>query len=55
MNATLAKQEEEKKARQRADKTHFNEQATMWKKERDIWEEEDKRIQSKIMEINMAT
>jgi len=27
----------------------------MWKKERDIWEEEDKRIQSKIMEINMAT
>lgn len=44
MKATLAKQEEEKKKRSRDDKDHFNEQAVMWKKERDLWEEEDQRI-----------
>lgn len=37
MKATLAKQEEEKKKRQLDDKDHFNEQAVMWKKERDLW------------------
>lgn len=45
MKATLAKQEEEKRKRQQDDKNHFNEQAVMWKKERDLWEEEDHRIQ----------
>ena len=27
----------------------------MWKKERDIWQEEDKRIQAKIKRINAET
>lgn len=27
----------------------------MWKKERDIWEEEDKRIKAKISQINKET
>ena len=52
MKATLAKQEEEKKKRQMDDKAHFNEQAVMWQKERDLWEEEDKRIKAKITAIN---
>lgn len=55
MKATLAKQEEEKRRRQADDKTHFNEQAVMWKKERDLWEEEDQRIQQKIKDINRQT
>ena len=55
IKATLAKQEEEKKKRAKDDKDHFNEQAKMWKKERDLWEEEDQRIQAKIKEINKAT
>ena len=55
MKATLAKQEEEKRRRAISDKNHFNEQAVMWKKERDLWEEEDQRIQKKIKEINKDT
>ena len=55
MKATLAKQEEEKKKRQLDDKDHFNEQAVMWKKERDLWQEEDDRIQKKIKDINRET
>lgn len=55
MKATLAKQEEEKKKRQMDDKAHFNEQAVMWKKERDLWKEEDDRLQKKIKDINRET
>lgn len=55
MKATLAKQEEEKRKRQEDDKAHHNEQAVMWKKERDLWQEEDDRIQKKIKDINKET
>lgn len=55
MKATLAKQEEEKRKRKMSEKEHFNEQAVMWKNERDLWEEEDQRIQKKIKEINKST
>jgi hypothetical protein len=52
MVATLARQQEEKKKRETDRKTDFNEQAFMWQKERELWKEEDARIQEKIKKIN---
>ena len=53
--STLQQQEAEKKAREKDIKTDINKQADMWKKERDIWQDEDKRIQAKIKQINLET
>ena len=41
---TLQEQEHEKRNREKELKDDMNKQAEMWKKERDIWQEEDKRI-----------
>lgn len=52
MKAMLAEQAKKKKEDEMAWKTDLNGQAAMWAKERDIWQEEDKRIQNKIKLIN---
>ena len=52
INATLAKQQEHKEKVAKEMKDHFNEQAGMWAKERDLWKEEDARIKEKIKKIN---
>ena len=52
MIKTLAEQSKFKRANENEWKTDLNQQANMWKKERDIWQEEDKRIQNKIKMIN---
>lgn len=41
---TLQEQEQDKKFREKELKDDMNKQAEMWKKERDIWQDEDKRI-----------
>lgn len=41
---TLEQQEYDKKFREKELKDDMNKQADMWKKERDIWQDEDKRI-----------
>lgn len=51
----LHKQQQDKKKREVDAKSELNQQANMWKKERDIWQDEDKRIQEKIKSINMET
>jgi len=48
VKSTLDSQVQEKKKREQDIRMDLNQQATMWKKERDLWEEEDKRIQEKI-------
>mgnify|MGYP000465828392 CR=1 FL=1 len=55
MRQTLFKQQEEKHKRAVEEKIEFNKQAEMWKKDRDIWEEEDKRLKEKIQKINKDT
>jgi len=52
MLKTLAEQSKLKRDVENEWKTDLNQQANMWKKERDIWQEEDKRIQNKIKMIN---
>lgn len=49
---TLQDQEAEKIKREKELKDDMAKQADMWKKERDIWQDEDKRIQAKIKSIN---
>lgn len=38
--------------RAKEEKKHFNEQANMWQKERDLYAEEEKRLKAKIDQIN---
>lgn len=52
MTKMLAEQAARKKQAELAWKEDMNGQAAMWAKERDIWQEEDKRIQNKIKLIN---
>ena len=49
---TLTQQQEDKLKREADRRSNINEQATMWRKERELWKEEDKRIQDKIKQIN---
>ena len=53
MRATLKSQFEQKKAAEKEAKVDMNKQADMWKKEREIWQVEDQRLQNKIKKINM--
>ena len=55
MKQTLFKQWEEKGKRAVEEKVEFNKQAEMWKKDRDLWEEEDRRLKEKIQKINLDT
>lgn len=55
MIKTLEEQAQRKKAVELEWKKDLNQQANMWKKEREIWQEEDKRIQNKIKMINQET
>jgi hypothetical protein len=52
INATLAKQQELKAKVTKEQKEDMDKQASMWAKERDLWKEEDARIQAKIKKIN---
>ena len=52
MRATLKSQFEQKKAAEKEAKVDMNKQADMWKKEREIWQVEDQRLQNKIKKIN---
>ena len=51
INASLAKQQELKAKVAKEEKDDLNKQAQMWAKERDLWKEEDARIQAKIKKI----
>lgn len=55
MVATLAQQQIDKQQKLHEDKKDLNLQADMWKKDRDIWAEEDKRLKDKITKINKDT
>ena len=55
MCETLAKQQVEKHAKLAEDKKDLNQQAEMWKKDRDVWAQEDARLREKISKINKDT
>ena len=55
MCETLAKQQVEKHAKLAEDKKDLNQQADMWKKDRDVWAQEDARLREKISKINKDT
>lgn len=48
----LASQMQEKKERERQDKALNDQQAVMWKKDKEIYETEEQRLQDKIKGIN---
>lgn len=52
---TLIDQQVDKRRREKEMKDDINKQADMWKKERDIWQVEEARIQEKIKKINKET
>ena len=52
MRSLLAKQMDEKRQREAAEKALNDEQAQIWRKDKDNYELEEKRLQSKIKDIN---
>lgn len=52
MKVYLNSQMEQKQQRERAEKVLNDQQAQMWKKDREIYEQEEKRLQDKIKGIN---
>ena len=52
MKSYLARQMDDKSRRERAEKDLNNEQAVMWKKDRELYEVEEDRLKSKISGIN---
>lgn len=52
MRNLLAQQMDEKRAREAADKALNDEQATIWKKDKENYELEEQRLQGKIAQIN---
>lgn len=52
MRQFLAQQVEEKKKREQDEKSNIDHQAKMWQTDKSNWEEEDKRLKSRIQEIN---
>ena len=52
MRRLLAKQMNEKRLREAAEKAHNDEQAMIWKKDKENYEEEERRLNRKIKEIN---
>ena len=55
MKSMLAEQTKAKREKEIAAKKDLNQQAEMWKKERDLWQEEDARLKAKIKQINAET
>ena len=51
----LNQQATQKKEKEVAMKRDLDQQAEMWRKEREIWQEEDERLKKKIRDINQAT
>lgn len=51
----LNQQAAQKKQKEVAMKKDLDQQAEMWRKEREIWQEEDERLKKKIRDINQAT
>ena len=48
----LNQQAAQKKQKEVAMKKDLDQQAEMWRKEREIWQEEDERLKKKIRDIN---
>ena len=52
MRSLLSKQMDEKRQREAAEKALNDEQAQIWRKDKENYELEEKRLQSKIKDIN---
>ena len=52
MRRTLSRQVEEKRGREMAEKRYHDEQADMWKKDKENYEREEKKLLEKIKVIN---
>ena len=52
MRSFLDRQIEEKKARENHDKANINQQATMWTLDKRNYDEEEKRLKSRMSKIN---
>ena len=52
MRELLARQMKEKEMREQAEKAHNDEQARIWKTDKDNYELEEQRLASKVAEIN---
>jgi len=52
MRRLLSQQMNEKKLREAKEKAHNDEQATIWKQDKDNYEEEERRLHNKIKQIN---
>jgi len=55
INEINTKQLEDKRQKEKEIREDQNKQAAMWAKERDLWKEEEERIQAKIKKINQDT
>lgn len=52
MRVFLAQQIDEKKKRENDEKSNIDMQARMWQTDKENWEEEDKRLKTRISQIN---
>ena len=53
MRALLNRQMQEKKSREQQAKAHNNEQAVLWNRDKNNYEQEENRLQQKIKQINV--